>query len=350
VKGTAKAQSVTVAGNQRTATLHGLVGGQSYTFRVYAFNQFGSGPTGTSSAVTPSGAASTYASTVLADHPAVYWRFTERSASYAGYALYAADSSGHGVFGTYSSCATLGAAGSAPGNVDALANDSDPGISVDCGGGFGAASDGGAGLPAGAGASSTVEGWYRSAQGGGCDGTLAGTGQYAIYLHPNLVTGNCASDEIDVAGAGAAVQFLPPTGHPFYDGNWHYVAAVYQANTGLGPVVSLYFDGRSLGTHALTVGGSAGPLQAGGGCSQGCRLTGGIDEVAVYPAALSAARIAAHFTASGRVAAANHALPPSGAPPRTSTKDAPGYAHSSSWTARRHGRRRSSMGVSRSAI
>ncbi|MGH7722198.1 MAG: LamG-like jellyroll fold domain-containing protein, partial [Candidatus Dormibacteria bacterium] len=88
-KGTTAVNAVAVDATATSAVLSGLQGGVAYTFKVSGVNAYGVGTPGTSAAVTPTGTASTYASTVLGDTPSVYYRLDDPSGGVA------ADSSGH---------------------------------------------------------------------------------------------------------------------------------------------------------------------------------------------------------------------------------------------------------------
>ena len=99
----------------------------------------------------------------------------------------------------------------------------------------------------------------------------------------------------------------------YNDGQWHYVVATYNASTG---AVALYVDGQLIGTNSTSsaqtytgywrVGGdnlNAWNLDPWGSNSQGTTqphsyyFNGTIADVAVYPTALSAAQVAAHYAA-----------------------------------------------------
>src|SRR5207248_7777109 len=100
------------------ATVTGLKGGTVYTFQVLAMNNFGIGTwSAASAAVTPTGTATTYPSTIQADGPSIYYRLDEGTGSVA------ADSSGNARPASYRGSYTLGAAGP-------LVGDSDPGVSL----------------------------------------------------------------------------------------------------------------------------------------------------------------------------------------------------------------------------
>jgi trimeric autotransporter adhesin len=94
------------------------------------------------------------------------------------------------------------------------------------------------------------------------------------------------------------------TAQPYNDGQWHQVVATMD-----GTGMTLYVDGKKVGARADTVKGQpySGYWRVGGDNLGGWpdqpaskSFAGTIDDVAVYPASLSAARVAAHWTASGR--------------------------------------------------
>ena len=110
--GSSAKNAVAVAGTATSATVFGLQGGTTYTIQVRAVNSQGSGPAVNSNAVTPTGAATTYASTVLNDGPALYDRLGDPSGAISP------DSSGNGNTGSYAGGVTLNQPG-------ALVNDPD---------------------------------------------------------------------------------------------------------------------------------------------------------------------------------------------------------------------------------
>ena len=76
-------------------------------------------------------------------------------------------------------------------------------------------------------------------------------------------------------------------------GKWHHVAAVFDGSN-----LTVYLDGWADGTVATSVAPTAGPasLKIGGrGDDSAQRWQGDLDEVALYPGALSADRIATHY-------------------------------------------------------
>src|SRR6202043_1621086 len=115
--GSTARNATSVGAAATSATLTGLKSGTAYTLQVYAINGFGSGAVGTSSAVTPTGTTTTYASTILGDTPAFYYRLDDSGPQIT-------DSSGnvhHAVPGT----------GYTNGVSGALSSDSDTAVGPD---------------------------------------------------------------------------------------------------------------------------------------------------------------------------------------------------------------------------
>src|SRR2546421_1777206 len=96
---------------------------------------------------------------------------------------------------------------------------------------------------------------------------------------------------LSLIGYNADANFSTP--YPLNDGSAHYIAITYDG----GQLVTAYVDGQQIGT------GLAGPfhtplgfgLNIGGGYDGA--LNGTLDEVAIYPAALSATQINTHWRA-----------------------------------------------------
>jgi RHS repeat-associated protein len=259
--------SKTVSGTTTSTTLTGLAGGAAYTFQVTAVNGFGNGPSAAANSVTPTGAASTYASTVLGDSPSVYYRLDDSSSI-------AADSSGNARDATYS--------GGSQGSGGALVGDSDTAVTNSV-----VTENVAAGLPLGASARS-LEIWMK--QGG--DGALMGYGTSGggsqIYMYVN--NGNQLTFDPGANGQ----SFTAP--YPIENNTWHHIVASYD-----GTSVTMYLDGQSLGTKAVTVNTTAGSaLLLGRNPWCGCFYNNGtLDEAVVYPSALNATQVMNHFNASG---------------------------------------------------
>ena len=304
VKGSTAANALSVPGSASSATVTGLAGGTSYTFKVQAVNAYGPGAAATSAAVTPTGSASTYASVVLSSAPSVFYRLADSDPGVL------ADSSGHGASGSYTSQVSLGQAGP-------LGNDAAAGISSDANG------------PAGSGDPSlplynqprTVEGWINTTSGG--ENFLAGYGSqntsqgFLVAVYPNAVLVSGYSDDL---------TFTSPA--PLNDGNWHFIAV-----TTTGTSATVYVDGVSLGAQNFTTALDTLPTSQGleiGAGPQGCcgYFSGSLADIAVFPSALSAATVAAQFAASGvgRPAAPGSVTATGGSNKATVSWDAPAGA------------------------
>ena len=95
-----------IPGTSTSVTLPGLTGATAYKFAVYGINTFGSGTTVTAAAsVTPTGGTHPYASEVLGDTPSLYFRFDETAPTTA------LDSSGNASTGTEVGSPTQATAG-----------------------------------------------------------------------------------------------------------------------------------------------------------------------------------------------------------------------------------------------
>ena len=212
-----------------------------------------------------------YPSSVLADHPTAYYRFDETSG------LTGFDSSGNGLDGTYVTGTQLGVAG-------ALLSESDPGVGAP---GRGLVfHQSGDQLPDGDKAR-TLEAWLNY----GCCNAA-----FTLMQYGDVAGGNGFSVSIGDSGGSIAVSagtatVSAPTIGDFAHG-WHMVDVSYDGNN-----VEIYEDGQIIGGGQLGTLATAVPGQ---GFQVGANTGGmGLDEVAVYPAALTPERIDAHWSAGG---------------------------------------------------
>jgi len=281
--GTAAKNALSTSATSTSVTMTGLPGGTSYTFQVQAMNNFGLGSAGTSAAVTPSGSATTYASTVQGDSPAYYYRLDDTSAMVA-------DSSGNGRLAYASGGYTQGAAG-------ALANDNDAALTLTSAGRVQFAQ--GTGLPSGTSAR-TYEAWVKT--------TSTGDQVLLSYAHTNgcgyLANGLVLTSASQIgfitgwdcnSGVVSSLGFTPP--YSITNGAWHQIAATWDGTT-----VVMYLDGQPIGTpqafsNSLGSADSNGLML--GNLYGGHNLSGSLDEVSIYPSALSATQVLNHFQASG---------------------------------------------------
>lgn len=219
-----------------------------------------------------------YRAAVLADSPVGYWRLGEASGSSAS------DSSGNGRTGTLGAGASFGVTGALAAEPDGTSN----GAAAFAGGvtSYISVADH-ASLDLGD--TFTLEAWARRTGGAGSYGILVGkpSGGYEMGFN--------ASDQMCIFKAGAAEP--AHTAATFgADGIWrHFVV------TKSGSTRHIYVNGIEDTVLAAdaTVADTATDLTIG---AEGTLNTfiGRIDEVAVYGTALSAARVQAHYSASGR--------------------------------------------------
>ncbi len=260
---------------------------------IAAFAGALSGGLPTAAATCPPPTSDVYAQAVLADAPAAYYRLDESS----GQAL--CDASGHSVNGTYSGT------GITYGQPGALHPTTDPAIAAS-GSVNPATSTGNSGI---AGSTDfTLEGWFQTTTKQdqvvvsiGQSGTqnMAGVGPWSNASGPTGGTGDLitfdtfgGSFKFDVSGLGINV----------FDGAWHYTVLTFAAGTG---TATAYLDGHNLGTATVADHPVASPVRVGYWIDTVFNqpFAGGLDEVAVYPSALTNARVSAHYAAALQAAA-----------------------------------------------
>ncbi len=274
-QGAQPVNAVALVPTATSATLSGLKGGSPYTFSVVTTNGFGPSPTATSNAVTPSGSASTYASTVLGDAPAIYYRLSDPSGTLA------ADSSGNARNAYYQSTPyTLGVGG-------ALVGDSDPAVTISpncCN--FGQQFGGSevqyrqtAGLASGN-AARSVEVWVKTTN-FGLQG-LAGWGNTGSLQAFQLAMLN--GNQISVTSGANDTALVFASSSTIANGSWHLITATYDGTT-----LTVYLDGQSLGTGTFAGTLATAPNATYGmilghyfWCGVGCnQYNGSLDEVAI---------------------------------------------------------------------
>ncbi len=247
-------------------------------------------PAATAAPHVRSAVATPYRTAVLADTPSAYWRLDELGGPTA------ADSSGHGLTGTYGSVTGYQRAG-------ALVADDNPAVSVS-GTALSAASDT---LPGGS-AARTVEFWTLTA---GCCGT-ASVGYGDLADGAGFTASYSFDGGVLTIGNGVSAQSVT-LGQPFDvdDANWHLLDFSYAAGK-----VTFFVDGVSVGSAPMA------GLDTTAAGTVDVASRGALDEVAIYPKALSAARVAAHWTA-GSSESPSCAAAPTGAYPSAVRADAP---------------------------
>jgi Concanavalin A-like lectin/glucanases superfamily/PQQ-like domain len=223
-----------------------------------------------------------YAATVLADHPTLYWRLDDPSGTTV------ADSTSNDHAGTYRSGVVYGVA-------SALAGDSDPAVSGPGSSGVAYSADEFTGPT-----TYSLETWFRSTSTSG--GKLLGfenvqTGWGTSYDRQVYMT-NAGHLAYGIDAGGVQHVVAPTTA--YNDGAWHYVVATQGASG-----MALYVDGVLVGTDpTVTPDGYSGFWRLGGGnvtgwpgASTSSAVAGSFDETAVYPVALTAAQVTAHYQA-----------------------------------------------------
>jgi Concanavalin A-like lectin/glucanases superfamily len=224
-------------------------------------------------------ATGTYYKEVMSLHPLAYYRLDESAG------LTACDDSGNGNSGTYA------ASGVDYGVPGALKNSTDTAISAE--GGANPVTVDSSSLPTGSPAF-TMEGWFS---------TTSTQDQMLVDMGTN-------ADTDGVVGLGVwnsdsllyidmfrdDVNFPIPSKKVLSDGKWYFIAVTHSAK---GKVVG-YLDGKSLGsvTHgALDLQGQELRIGWWVDTVYNQPFIGSMDEVAVFPKALSATQVAAEYSA-----------------------------------------------------
>ncbi|GLY28684.1 LamG-like jellyroll fold domain-containing protein [Kineosporia sp. NBRC 101731] len=267
----------------------GLANGSSHTYAVDVAQANGTGasPRATSTAVTVATTVPPYQSAVEADSPSLYWRLGQSAGPVA------ADSSAQLDAGTFAGGVTHGQSGAVAGN---------PAVTFDRSTGY-VSSEVTRPSPS----TFTVEAWVRTTTGsggrivgfgnnrGGLDfsGNPAVSSQYDKHLY---MTDNGRITFGVYTGSFATLTSTAPLN----DDGWHHVVGTQGANG-----MRLYVDGELQGQNTTTTNQSYdGYWRVGGdnlnswpSAPSSRFFAGRVDEVAVYPTALSAAAVAAHYQA-----------------------------------------------------
>jgi hypothetical protein len=223
-----------------------------------------------------------YADSVKADHPVVYYRFEESAG-----ATTAVDSSGNGNNGVYENVSLSNPSASyGLGQAAGFSGSSSSLVTVPA---LGAASSlGGSGND-----QVTIEAWINPAQ---VPGSVYAVDQWSTGIPHFIAEGGGTSMRFTLANSAPDDLNFGPT-PAIAAGKWAYVVVVYDDTT-LG--AALYVNGEPVGTNYFTAAGTV-SLDAG---AIGVQTDGGdppfnglIDEVAVYTNALSLARIQEHYLA-----------------------------------------------------
>jgi concanavalin A-like lectin/glucanase superfamily protein len=255
----------------------------------------GGGTTTPSGGASPEGCSSptndAYARAVLADKPAVYYRLDEA----AGPSL--CDASGNHNNGTYSATGLTYRQPGGPHHSSDTAIGADGTTQV-------AASNANSGISGSA--SFTLEGWFRTTAkqdqivveiGQAGAQTMAGLGPWMNQVSSTFVTTPGTGDYISFDTYDGAFQFdASAAGINVFDGNWHYTAVSFSTSSSM---ASVYLDNRALGSTSIADRPGASPVRIGFWVDAlfNKPFDGGLDEIAVYPSALTADQIARHYAA-----------------------------------------------------
>ena len=222
------------------------------------------------------GAVSTqpYRGLVLGDSPAGYWRLGEKSGAAA------ADTTGHGLAGSYVAPVTLGVPGAISKDTDTAAN---------LAGGYVNVPDAAALQITGP---FTLEAWIKP-NGVAADPGLGIIERYDAPAKNGYILRLAGGNHLQAWVLGPSGYVLVTGSTVIPAGCWHHVAAVFN-----GTSLTVYVDGQADGSKAATLapGAGSGDLRIGArGDDANQRFSGGIDEVAVYNQGLSTNQVATHF-------------------------------------------------------
>ena len=209
----------------------------------------------------------TYPSVVLSDKPSVYFRLGEKSGSTAF------DSSGHGNNGIYTP-------GTAPAG-GAIAGDSDGSVTATTAT-TSSVTGSADGLPTG-GNPRTMEVWFKSS-----DATDAVPLSYGSARGTSIVLAASGGSDIHFGTDGGQVAANAP--FDWSDNSWHLIDVTFAGGVG-----SIYIDGHLLVAGAMTANTTADSGLVVGGNRQATPVAS-YDEAAIYPTALAASRITAHWS------------------------------------------------------
>jgi hypothetical protein len=242
-----------------------------------------SGPDGT-----PDSGDKTYASTVLSDGPIAYYRFDEASGTVAH------DASGHGNDALLGVGVTWGASGAIVGDSNTAIHVSEKSGGVSAGKHF----DFNGTMPF------TIEAWvkieivdstYRFLFSKDYGPDTDRRQEYAVYVQQH--DGLAFERYVDNARVAPFALAAPPTN----PAKWTHVVGTYDGGN-----LAWFVDGKMAGRAPDARSQSTKPVDAligndnSGSTADGFgAMVGTIDEVALYDNALSADRVAAHFSAAG---------------------------------------------------
>ncbi|MFF4248813.1 DNRLRE domain-containing protein [Streptomyces sp. NPDC001822] len=275
---------------QLTFTDRNVVAGRTYSYRISASDGTNTGGLSPAATVTAASSASPYQEKVLADGADLYWRYDEAGGAFA------ADTSASGDGGVYVNAPGYRATPSAVAGSAALSlNGTDEYVYSDRLHHYTSPTP------------YSVETWFR---------TTSTTGGRIVGYGNNIGTArghtSSISDKLVYLTNDGRLAFGVQSGAArptitssasYNDGAWHHAVAT-QGPSGM----VLYVDGAAVGTNAATGNRSYNGFWRVGGDAMNNAwpnrptsdyFAGQVDETAVYPAALTAAQVAAHHALAG---------------------------------------------------
>ncbi|HEY5822678.1 MAG TPA: PKD domain-containing protein [Propionibacteriaceae bacterium] len=260
------------------------VAGQTYSYRISAYDADGNRVNSNYVSVTPNVGTSAYVAQVINDGAIDYWRMGNTSGGYADYV------------GNLDLTAGTGTRSNVSGAIN---GDSDGSATFD-GSGNGTS---GASTTITAPDTFTAEAWFNTTTTSG--GKILGFGDSQLNQSSNydrhVYMDNAGRLLFGVYNNGVRTVASPSS---YNDGQWHQVVAQ------LSPAgMVLYVDGIKVGVATSVTSGQpfTGRWRVGGDNTGGWTnqpssyfFAGSIDEVAIYPNALTGAQIRDHYTKSGR--------------------------------------------------
>ena len=223
-----------------------------------------------------------YRTAVLADGPRAYWRLGETAGAVA------ADETGNGLSGSYQNGVALGVPGAIQNDADRAARLDGVDDRVNMGDPASGALDFGT-------ADFSFEAWIRTTA--NRDQIVASKqGSGTPYWQVTVTDDYGAAGRIRARLYDGSVtrQAYGPAVH-VDDGSWHHVAVAFDRDTGITIYVDKSYVRQTLGAMTGSVNNSASLLVGGETVSYYPPFKGDLDEVAVYPALVSAARVGAHY-------------------------------------------------------
>ena len=266
-----------------------------------------------SNAVAVATSAGAYSDAVGADNPSFFWRLGERSGS-----TIAADSASSLLAGEVKGTTTFGVAGAIPGDTAATFDGASANIVTQ--------------VPVPGPTTYSVEAWFKTTTTSGGKIIGFGNNRTAFDFSGNTSVSSNYDRHVYMTNDGHLIFGVYTGGFntvnspgSFNDGQWHHVVAT-QGSAGM----SLFVDGTRQGSNAQTASQGYDGYWRVGGDNLGAWpnqpnsnfFAGQIDDVAVYPTALSSASIVAHYVTSGRTAPAG-TQPPTDTYGKTVFNDAP---------------------------